>query len=61
MTFDINFNFLIMLILHQALSSIKLSADAKHHYSKYKDPSAYDSLLLRLADHSYRGMGVKVC
>ena len=38
-----------------------LSADAKNHYSKDKDPSAYDSLPLRLVDHSYGGMGVKVC
>ena len=58
---NLNFNLLIMLlvILHQALSSI--SADAKNHHSKDKYPSTYDSLLPRLVHYSYKGMDVKVC
>ena len=50
-----------MLILHQALLSINLSANAKNHYSKDNDPSAYDSLLPRLVDYPYKGVGVKDC
>ena len=58
---NLNFNFLIMLIYTKLFQVYNLSADAKNDYSKDKDPSAYDSLLLRLIDHSYKGMGVKVC